>query len=61
MAALIVPGNLIVKNGGCINHTGDLSVGNDDIYKKGSDMIVDGVILSVDGDIKVGGDQITES
>lgn len=55
MAGLIVPGNLIIENGGKLISTGDLSWGHEDIYKDGADMIINGATVRVDGDVKVGG------
>lgn len=55
MAALIVPGNLTIKNGGKLISTGDQSWCHEDIYKEGADMVIDGVTVRVDGEVKVGG------
>lgn len=55
MAGLIVPGKLIIKNGGKLISTGDQSWSWDDIYKEGADMVIDGVTVRVEGEVKVGG------
>ena len=55
MSGLIIPGNLTIKNGGKLISTGGQSWQNENIYKEGADMVIDGTTVRVDGEIKVGG------
>lgn len=49
-----IPGNLIVKNGGRVLATGSIDWGNKEV-ENGCDVIVDGGMLRVVGDIFIEG------
>ena len=57
--ALVIPGNLVVKNGSTV-HSTEMRWEQKEIYKEGADVVLDGGKLDVDGEILVGGQVIIE-
>jgi len=54
----IIPGNLIVKNGGVVYLDRTPEYNQEDIRKEGADLVVDGGELKIAGPLKLGYDAI---
>lgn len=56
-ACLIVPGNIILRGGSRL-FSEEIAWHQDAIYEKGKDMVLDGAVLKIAGEVFVGGDVI---